>query len=88
MYEPPAWTINILELRDLIEDILSSGVVGGKSVLNNNINLDNNYVTKSDVLNSIENNFTINRELTNNFNQELYNRVNKEIIDLASNKGN
>lgn len=52
------------------------------------LNFNNNNISETEVINSINQNFKNNREVTNNFNQELYNRINQEIIDLANNKGN
>ena len=72
-----------------IEETLSSGIIiEKKNDIINNFNNDSIVINKTDVINSIDQNFINNRNLTNNFNQELYNRINKEISNLASNKGN
>lgn len=65
-----------------IENILSSDVVEKREV-----NFNDN-ISQNDVVNSINQNFIHNREVTNSFNKELYNRFNEKIVDLSSNKGN
>lgn len=48
----------------------------------------NSYTISQDkVLDSIESNFSNNREVTSLFNQELYSRLNEEIGNLARDEG-
>ena len=51
------------------------------------IDLDNQVDQKKNVLESIKNNIKRNRYLTNEFEKELYTRVNKEINNLSIDEG-
>ena len=70
---------------DKIKDTLASEVVNKKT---SDIIFNDKFIDRDTVVDSIENNFSANRDLTNSFNKELYNRVNQEIINLSNNRGN